>query len=71
MADDYVYPATVHDELAESLEDKKLWRRASTRWRELADAAETDNQREWLIRRCNACLNAANGVADGRKIQAI
>lgn len=66
MANEYMPPAAVRDRLAESLEAKKLWRRASTRWRELAAAAETDNQREWLIRRCNACLNRANGVTDTR-----
>lgn len=56
MSDEYVYPTAVHDKLAESLEAKKLWRRAANRWRELAETTTTENQREWLIRRCNHCL---------------
>lgn len=64
MASDYTPPGAVRDKLAESLEAKKLWRRAANRWQHLASVAETDNQREWLIRRCNACVSRANSSID-------
>lgn len=46
----------VKDTKAESLEAKGLYRRAAARWSEVMRQCVEDDEREWLKRRCDECL---------------
>ena len=46
----------VKDIKAEALEAKGLYRRAAARWTEVMLMCSDDNEREWIKRRCDMCL---------------
>lgn len=48
------------DVLAESLENKSLWRRASLRWLALVDKCDDDGMRELYVQRREYCIEKAN-----------
>ena len=47
---------TIHDVVAEKLENAGLWRRAAARWLDVMQLCETDAEREQARRRRNQCL---------------
>lgn len=50
----------VHDTKAFQLEEQNLWRRAARRWLEVSDCdCWTDEEREYLARRRERCLDMA------------
>ena len=56
------------DTIAESLENRGLWRRAARRWRIVLDQITEDSEREAIVRRRERCLGlAANLSPDGRR----
>ena len=46
----------VHDDKAEELEAKGLWRRAANRWGELLKQAASDEARQYVSERRTACI---------------
>lgn len=49
----------VHDDKAEELEAKGLWRRAANRWGELLKQAASDEARQYVTERRTACIRKA------------
>lgn len=56
------------DAIAESLEERGLWRRAARRWLTVLDNITEDAERDAIVRRRERCLGlAANLTPDGRR----
>lgn len=56
----------VKDPLALSLEKRKLWRRAATRWTELLTSRElTSSESEWVLSRKDYCLRQVQRTETG------
>lgn len=56
----------VNDPLALSLEKRKLWRRAATRWTELLLSRElTVSEMEWVLSRKDYCLRQVQRPEQG------
>ncbi|PJI60765.1 PerC family transcriptional regulator [Escherichia coli] len=49
----------VHDDKAEELEAKGLWRRAASRWGELLKQSASDEARQYVTERRTACIRRA------------
>lgn len=49
----------VHDDKAEELEAKGLWRRAANRWGELLKQVASDEARQYVTERRTACIRKA------------
>lgn len=64
----------VHDDTAEALEARGLYRRAAARWTLMMAQVETDAQRAWLKRRRDGCLETVKKptlrAADFKDVQA-
>ena len=58
---------TIHDVVAEKLENAGLWRRAAARWLDVMQVCKTDTGRELARRRRNQCLaNVSRPVPEGK-----
>ncbi len=59
----------VHDDKAEELEAKGLWRRAANRWSELMKQAESDEARQYVTERRTACIQRATMTREPQRDQ--
>ncbi|PWI81099.1 PerC family transcriptional regulator [Enterobacter sp. CGMCC 5087] len=59
---------TIHDMVAEKLENAGLWRRAAARWLEVMQLCKTDTEREQARRRRNQCLASVSRPAPEGKL---
>ncbi|QEA03357.1 transcriptional activator [Klebsiella phage KpCHEMY26] len=56
----------VNDPIALSLEKRKLWRRAATRWTDLLTSRElTTSEMEWVLSRKEYCLRKVQRTEQG------
>ncbi|MDR1845010.1 MAG: PerC family transcriptional regulator [Citrobacter amalonaticus] len=58
----------VNDTIAEKLEARGLWRRATARWLDVMQHCATDAQREWLSRRRRYCLSMLSSPRPDNKL---
>lgn len=55
----------LNDSIASALEHSGLWRRAASRWLVILDQAISEQAREHIALRREACLLMSSGNADG------